>query len=165
MIGFAFMAVELILMQQYTLLVGPSVYSIAAILIALLISSGLGSKFSQGFDPKIIFTAIIGWLILDIMLFRSFIWLFGDWGQNLRILMTMLLVAPLGFFMGMPFPKGVKQIGPLVDWGFAVNGAASVLGSTLTILVVVNYGFNIGLILAMLIYGSAFFLLKSNDFS
>ena len=65
--------------------------------------------------------------------------------------------------MGMPFPKGVKQIGELVDWGFAVNGAASVLGSVLTILIVINFGYSMGLFTGMVIYGSAYVLLGSGS--
>ena len=45
-----------------------------------------------------------------------------------RIALTALMVAPLGLFMGMPFPKGTCRVGELVDWAFAVNGAASVAG-------------------------------------
>lgn len=159
-IGIGFMGIELILMQQYTLLVGPAVYSIAAILISLLVSSGMGSRFSQYFNSQQIFGVIIIWVVLDVLLFNALVSLFGDWQQLWRVFITILLVAPLGFFMGMPFPKGVKRIGELVDWGFAVNGAASVLGSTLTLLMVINYGFSVGLIMTMVMYGSAFFLHK-----
>ena len=47
LIGMAYMAVEVILIQKYTLFVGPSVYSIAGILITLLVASGIGSRFSK----------------------------------------------------------------------------------------------------------------------
>ncbi len=159
-IGFAFMSVELILMQQYTLLVGPSVYSVATILMTLLVASGIGSHYSSAFDSKLVFVGIIAWLFLDIVLFKYIVLLFGDFGQTIRILATIIIVAPLGFFMGMPFPKGVRHIGPLVDWGFAVNGAASVLGSTITILIVISYGYSIGLIVGILAYVSAWLLLR-----
>ena len=162
-IGFAYMAVELILMQQFTLLVGPSVYGVAAILMTLLISSGIGSRYSSTFESKIVFVAIISWLFLDIVLFRYIVYLFGDFGQVIRILATVVLVSPLGFFMGMPFPKGVRHVGPLVDWSFAVNGAASVLGSTVTILLVISWGYSIGLGVALLLYGTAGLLIRSNS--
>ncbi|MBK7143057.1 MAG: hypothetical protein IPH75_13370 [bacterium] len=48
---------------------------------------------------------------------------------SIRMLVAVILIAPVGFFMGMPFPKGTLRVGPLVDWEFAVNGAASVLSS------------------------------------
>jgi len=69
-----------------------------------------------------------------------------------RALVTAIVVFPLGFLMGMPFPKGTLRVGELVDWGFAVNGAASLLGSTVIVLVAITYGFTIALLLGALIY-------------
>ena len=155
-IGFAYMAIELILMQQYTLLVGPSVYSVAAILAGLLLWSGVGSRWSGRFSARTVFLAIAVWVILDILLFNTLVEVFGTAAQGFRIATVLILLAPLGFFMGMPFPKGVGMVGDLVDWGFAVNGAASVLGSTLTLLIVLQYGFMIGLICALLGYALAY---------
>lgn len=159
LIGFAYMSIELILMQQFTLLVGPSVYSISAILMTLLITSGIGSRYSSAFDTKMVILAILTWLLLDIILFKYYVLIFGRFQQFWRIFWTMLIVSPLGFFMGMPFPKGVRHVGPLVDWGFAINGAASVLGSTLTILMVISWGYTSGLIFGMCIYALAGYLL------
>jgi len=163
MIGFAYMSVELILMQQFTLLVGPSMYSVAAILMTLLISSGIGSRYSSTIESKMVFFAIIAWLFLDIVLFKYFVILFGDFEQSIRIGATIFLVSPLGFFMGMPFPKGVRHVGPLVDWSFAVNGAASVLGSTVTILIVISWGYSIGLVVGLLCYAGAGLLMWRNS--
>ena len=162
-IGFAYMSVELILMQQFTLLVGPSTYSVAAILMTLLITSGIGSRYSSTFESKMVFLAIISWLFLDIALFKYFVLLFGDFEQSVRIAATIILVSPLGFFMGMPFPKGVRHVGPLVDWSFAVNGAASVLGSTMTILMVISWGFSFGLTIGLLSYATAGLLMWKNS--
>ncbi len=162
-IGFSYMCVELILMQQFTLLVGPSMYSIAAILMTLLISSGIGSRYSSTFESKIVFFAIISWLFIDIVLFKYFVLVFGDFGQVARIAATMILVSPLGFFMGMPFPKGVRHVGPLVDWSFAVNGAASVLGSTVTILIVISWGYSVGLGVGLVSYAAAGLLTWQNS--
>jgi len=50
-------------------------------------------------------------------------------------------------------------VGDLIDWGFAVNGTASVIGSTLIILVAFTVGFRAALTLAGLVYLLAGFLL------
>ena len=71
-----------------------------------------------------------------------------------------MLLAPLGFFMGMPFPKGTLKVGELVDWGFAVNGTASVLGSTLIVLIAFSYGFKIALLVGAFMYLCAFGLIS-----
>ncbi|MCP4569834.1 MAG: hypothetical protein GY841_19820 [FCB group bacterium] len=158
-IGMAFMIIEVILMQKYALFVGPSAYSIAIILFTLLITSGIGSRFSKKFGDSVPFTGIIIWLILDIFLLGHITSALAGMTMALRILITAILIAPLGFFMGMPFPKAALRVGTLIDWGFAVNGAASVLGATSVILVAVSYGYTAALILGGVLYLLAMLLL------
>jgi hypothetical protein len=159
-IGMAFMMVEIILMQKYSLFIGPPVYSIITILLVLLTASGIGSRFSQNIPEKIIFPAIALWIVLDIIVFRHLIYILGDLTMLPRILVTALLVFPVGFFMGMPFPKGALRVGSLIDWGFAVNGAASVLGSTIIVLVAFSFGFSAALLLGAVLYVFAYILLS-----
>jgi len=155
-IGAAFMIVEVMLIQRYTLFIGPSVYSLATILLVLLISSAIGSKFSGWFEDKTSFIAIITLIVLESFLFPLITSKFVGFGMLPRMLISALLIAPLGFFMGMPFPKGVKKVKEFVDWGFAINGAASVLGSTLIILIAMNFGITISLLCGATMYGFAF---------
>jgi hypothetical protein len=118
----------------------------------LLVSSGIGSGFSKRFDDKIPFVVIICMLIVNAFFFHYAVDLFGGleiWGRTLA---AMALIFPLGFFMGMPFPKASLKVGELIDWGFAVNGAASVIGSTVIILFVVSYGFAASLVLGAVLY-------------
>ena len=72
--------------------------------------------------------------------------------------MVVLFVAPLGFFMGMPFPKAALRVGKLVDWGFAVNGTASVFGSTLAVFVAFTLGFSFTMVLCLIFYLAAYFM-------
>jgi len=151
-IGMAFMIVEVVLIQKYTFFVGPSVYSVAVILLTLLIASGIGSRYADRIGDFVAFAGIVVWLLLDVSVFRYIV--YGLTGLTLfpRILITALLVFPLGFFMGMPFPKGALRVRSLIDWGFAVNGAASVIGSTVIILITVAYGFTAALLIAAGLY-------------
>ena len=55
--------------------------------------------------------------------------------------------------MGMPFPKAALRVGDRIDWGFAVNGVASVIGSAAIILIAVAAGFGVALAV-----GAAFYL-------
>jgi len=159
-IGAAFMAVEIILIQKYGLLIGPSLYSLAAVLLTLLIASGIGSRFSKSFSNTFAFSAVAGWLLLDAFVFPSMIYAAGDMTMVPRLALAALLILPLGFFMGMPFPKGTLKVGELIDWGFAVNGAASVLGSILILFVVFAWGFNTGLALSAAMYLIAYGLIS-----
>jgi len=154
------MFVEIVLIQKYTLLIGPSVYSLITILLTLLISSGIGSRFARQIDSRIMFPVIIGWLILDALIFEHIIYAAGGFTLAPRVLVTALLIAPLGFFMGIPFPKAAIKVGPLVDWGFAVNGTASVLGSTLVIMLAFSFGFSFALLSGALLYGLAWLLIS-----
>jgi hypothetical protein len=62
-----------------------------------------------------------------------------------RVLVALLILAPLGFLMGVPFPRGLASLGrrapswlPLA-WG--VNGFASVIGAILAAVVALSWGF------------------------
>jgi spermidine synthase len=158
LIGMAFMSIEIILIQKYTLLIGPSIYSIITILFTLLISSGIGSRYARHIDENIVFTAIIAWLILDITISTNLIYIIGQTDLVYRIGCTAILIAPLGFFMGIPFPKAAIRVGSLIDWGFAVNGTASVFGSTFIIFVAFSLGINFALIVGLILYLLAYLL-------
>lgn len=158
LIGLGFMMLEVILIQKYALFIGPSVYSVSTVLLTLLFASGLGSLVAPKIDLRLVFGFILGWLLLDIFIFKQLFYLLAGLEMGPRIFISALLLFPLGFFMGMPFPKGTLRVGALVDWGFAVNGAAAVLGSTLAISVAFTFGFQMALLLGGLCYLMAFLL-------
>jgi hypothetical protein len=74
----------------------------------------------------------------------------------LRQVITVLLIAPAGFLMGMPFPLGIRLVGsqwPLfVPWVWCANGCASVLGSILPVIIALSFGFESVLFLAAMLY-------------
>jgi hypothetical protein len=54
-------------------------------------------------------------------------------------------VAPLAFFLGMPFPIGLAALGrnsAATAWAWAVNGAASVIAAVAAQLAAVHFGFS-----------------------
>jgi hypothetical protein len=159
LIGAAFMAVEVVLIQKYTHFVGPSVYSIATILLTLLVAAGIGSRCAGGFGAGTPFVAIIVLILLDIVFARGLFLYLGELSLAWRMVVTALLVAPLGFFLGMPFPNGAMRVGELVDWGFAVNGSGSMFGATGILLVAFTWGFRVALLTAAATYLIAFGLL------
>ncbi len=159
-IGMGFMLVEVVLIQKYTLLIGPSVYGVVTILLTVLLTSGIGSRFSEKFAYKTTFGAIILLILFDAFVSKELIYFFGEYKLFARIIATAVLIAPMGFFMGMPFPKAGGRVGGLIDWGFAVNGAASVFGSALALLI----AFDLGLTAALL-FGAFFYLIAFALFS
>src|SRR5436305_15287763 len=58
--------------------------------------------------------------------------------------MTVGLIAPLGFVMGMPFPTALQRLeawhAPSVRWAWSLNAAASVLGSVAALVLALYLG-------------------------
>jgi hypothetical protein len=162
-IGFGFMAIEVILIQKYNLLLGASLYSLIAVLFVILIASGIGSRFSGKISDKTCFVVIIILVLIDAFIYRELIYSVGEFSLTLRLLAVILFIAPLSFFLGMPFPKATSRVGGLVDWGFSVNGAASVFGSTFIMLIAFSYGFTFSLVVGATAYLLAFFLIMMKN--
>ena len=152
LIGMGYMMLEVILIQQYTLYIGSTIYSLALVLTVMLVSSGIGSQYSSRFSSSAVFIAIAVWLIADIFLFRQLFYLLDQWALFPRMILSALLIAPLGFFMGMPFPKAAAKLTGHIDWAFAVTGSASVIGSVVIILIASSFGYSIALLTGMVIY-------------
>ena len=74
----------------------------------------------------------------------------------LRVLVTVLLQAPIGICLGMYFPTGVellRRVQPrLVPWAWAVNGLASVTSSVLAVVLAMAIGFDGVAVVALGIY-------------
>jgi len=162
-IGAAFMMVEVVLIQKYTLFIGASLYSTVTVLLTVLIGSGIGSFFSPRVKTVTVFIGIVGLLLIDALIFPKVISLFTGLPLLGRTLLVSTLILPVAFFMGMPFPKGTEKVGSLIDWGFAVNGAASVLGSVLVVLVSFNLGFSFALLIGAFLYLLALLLIRKSD--
>jgi len=157
-LGFGFIAVELALLQNLTLLVGHPIYSLSVLLFTLLAFGGLGSALSVRFPMWLacVAVAVIGALEALALprLVPALLWL-PLWG---RIAVAIALIAPLGLAMGMPFPGGLRRTGdgslaaPPFYWG--LNGIMSVIGSVTTVFVALTAGFE-----AAMLMGSACYLL------
>ena len=76
--------------------------------------------------------------------------------QWARVAIAVLLVAPLGLAMGMPFPLGLQRTGrgslpaPPFYWG--LNGIMSVVGSVCTVFVALRLGFQAAMLIGALCY-------------
>lgn len=160
LLGIGYIFIEIVLMQKYALFIGTSFHSIATVLFSMLIGSGIGSRYSLQIKNNIVFLGIIGFTLVNIFAIHLFLNNFIHLPIFLRSFLVFLITFPLGFFMGMPFPKAGVIVRDLIDWGFAVNGVASVLGSVLVMFVVFSMGFDLALIIASILYLIAFILLE-----
>ena len=137
---------EIPLIQRFILFLGHPVYALGAVLFALLTFSGLGSLSSPrlplGKGILLLGAMIFLYPILLPHLFRSLLGL----RLGLRLLSSTLILAPLGFLMGLPFPKGVaitsRSAPGLIPWAWGINGCASVLSSILASMGALTFGFS-----------------------
>lgn len=162
LIGLAYLFVEIPLIQRFILFLGQPAYALAAVLFTLLLFSGLGSRIAHRVPQRLalalvaVMALVLPWLLPG--LFALSLGLpFG-----LRLAETVVVLAPLGLLMGMPFPLGIhwlERAGPpdagLVAWAWGVNGAASVVSSVLAALLALSFGFSAVLAAGALCYGGA----------
>jgi len=155
-LGFGFIAIELALLQNLILLVGHPIYTLSVLLFTLLAMGGIGSGISRRVPIWIacIAVAVIGGIEAMLLpkLVPSLLWL-PLWG---RIACAVVLIAPLGLVMGMPFPSGLRQTGsgglpePPFYWG--LNGIMSVIGSIVTVFVALMAGFQAAMLMGSMCY-------------
>ena len=73
-----------------------------------------------------------------------------------RIPLTIALLAPLAFALGMAMPLGLRRLERLyprgVAWACGIHGIASVLASVLAITVAIMFGFTAATLLALACY-------------
>ena len=77
----------------------------------------------------------------------------------LKVLLTVALLMPLGFVMGMPFPIALRRLedmhAPSVRWAWSLNAASSVLGSVGALVCAIYLGLIQTLVLGGLFYLAA----------
>jgi len=169
LLGLAFLFVEIAFIQKFTLFLSHPLYAVAVVLASFLVFAGSGSAYSArmagwtvapGFRPVSIAVAgIVGIAVVYLLALPPlFGWLIGM-ADALRILVAIALIAPLAFFMGMPFPLGLRRVAAeapdFVPWAWGINGFASVVSAVLAMLLAIHFGFTVVILLALLLYVAA----------
>ena len=164
-LGVGYMFLEIIFIKYFVLYLGHPIYSVATVISVMLISSGIGSYYSSRFKKYrgalLKITAIITGIIL-IYTFIIGIFLSSTVGlpMMVRILLAILIIAIPSFFMGMPFPMGLKMADTIkksnVPWAWGINGCVSVISTSLAAVIAVEMGFIAVMLFAALAYGIAF---------
>ncbi len=158
-LGLGYLFVEIPLMQQFILFLGHPVYAFAAVLFAILLFSGLGSRVSARLSLTRTLIVLIGAIILYPLILPLVFRLLLGQSLGLRLLISVLSLAPLGFMMGVPFPKGIEIIGrlapDLIPWAWGINGCTSVLASILSAMLAISFGSSRVLVAASVAYVAA----------
>jgi len=164
-VGLGYIMVEIAFIQRFVLFLGHPTYALTVVIFLLMLSGGAGSLFSRLWLPR----PELGWvplLLVVVTLVADVFFLPGrlaalvgmDFGY--RLVVSGVLVVPLGFVMGMPFPTGLRAFAALpapefpagpsasdnaVEWAWAMNAAASVLGSVLAMVIAIQFGLTVTL--------------------
>ncbi len=163
LLGWGYMFVEIVLIQKLILFLDHPVYSMATVIFGLLISSGLGSLLSQRMSEERLRAALVAILFTVGILVWGYLRLvpsavshFLGFGLGYRAAITLILLFPLGFLMGMPFPMGIRLLKgadpDTIPWAWSANGCFSVMGSVLSAVLALGIGFSGVLMVAGAVY-------------
>jgi hypothetical protein len=177
-VGLGYILVEIAFIQRFVLFLGHPTYALTVVIFLLMLSSGAGSLFSRRWLPRtelawMPITLVIVALLGDVLFLPGWLVAWVGYGFNTRLLISGVLLAPLGFLMGMPFPTGLRAVAGLpapefpsaelpadnaVEWAWAMNAAASVLGSVLAMVIAIQFGLTATLACGAVAYAAALLL-------
>ena len=106
------MSIEIPFLQRFTLFLSHPATAAAVVLAAFLVFAGFGARHSARLAPGVRwpFAAITVLALLYAAALPDLLTVLMGFAQGWKILITMLLVAPLAFCMGMPFPLGLAAV-------------------------------------------------------
>jgi hypothetical protein len=162
-IGTGYILIEVGLIQKFVLFLGHPTYALTVVIFSMLVSSGIGSAVSKrliGRDEGRLIKVLGSVALLSALLALAVSSLLGAlvWlPLPVKALLTVALIAPLGFVMGMPFPTALARLeewhAPSVRWAWSLNAASSVLGSVGALVCAIYLG-----LVQTLIIGGLFYL-------
>lgn len=169
-LGLGFIVFELVFIQIFMKLIGYPLYTYTTVLFTFLFGAGLGSLASEklrlietkrfylpfaGILASTLLTVFYQQLLFDIAL---------QFDTSIRIAISVLMIFPLAFFLGMPFPLGLltikdKPIGT-VAWAWALNGLFTVAGGVFCAIFAVYFGFTATMMVALASYLCAYLVFR-----
>ncbi len=169
-VGTGYILIQVALIQKFVLFLGHPTYALTVIVFSMLVASGLGSFFSRrlGMQDTARLSRV---LVLVAVLVTVLAFAVGPvtaagiaWPLPVRLFVAAAMIAPVAFFMGMPFPSALARLEawhrPSVRWAWSLNAAASVMGSALAIFLALYLGLRDTLIAGGGLYIGALFALR-----
>ncbi|MGQ9544433.1 MAG: hypothetical protein ACUVQX_01475 [Candidatus Bathycorpusculaceae bacterium] len=117
-LGLGYMIIEISLLQKFILFLGYPTRALSVIIFSLLLSSGIGSLVSSWNTERKNVTkriqlaclSIIFILMTYLLLLPHLFAIWLPYDSPTRIIISVILLIPLGFFMGIPFPSGLRAL-------------------------------------------------------
>lgn len=161
-IGMGFILIELALLQKLILLLGNPTTTFAILLFTILVASGIGSFASTRLVKSntknlvLLMAGVIALGLFYVVVIPSVVYFIIAESFEVKALISVGLLFPIGFLMGMPLPTAmrlIKSYSPRhVPWMWAINGAFSVLGAVLSVVIGILYGASYAMTFGALIY-------------
>jgi SAM-dependent methyltransferase len=147
-IGMGFMLIEISQMQRLMVFLGHPVYGLGVVLFTILLFSGIGSATvgARALRSGAV-VARVAALLTTLVLAGLLTPLFTTWARSeatdMRILLSVLLLAPPAFCMGMMFPLGLsiwRRHSELLSFFWSANGITSMFASVLGMALSIEFG-------------------------
>ena len=173
-LGLAFLFIEIAWIQRFVLFLGHPLYSVSVVLTGFLVFAALGSGVSARLERRLAgrrltsLDVAIGGIVMVAAAYLaglpSVLSLLAGLPAAFRVLAALALIAPLAFFMGMPFPLGLSRVASIdaefVPWAWGLNGCASVVSAAAATLFSMNFGITATILAGILLYGVALLLFR-----
>ena len=174
LLGLAFLFVEMAFIQKFILFLSHPLYAVAVVLSGFLIFAGLGSAYSPRLSQRIqpygrspVSIAVAGVVVIALLYITLLPMIFHELighADGIKMALSIVLIAPLAFCMGMPFPIGLKRLADsapdFIPWAWGINGFASVMSAALATLLAIEFGFTAVVLLALGLYASAAMIVR-----
>jgi spermidine synthase len=178
-LGLAFLCIEIAFMQRFILFLGHPLLAMAVVLGAFLVFAGLGSGYAAGGPRSVqvaaqqdtgrhITRAVTGIVLIALLylgLLGPLLQRYPGLPEVVKVVLTLALIAPLAFVMGMPLPLGLVRVGrqapTLLPWAWGISGCTSVVSAVLATVLAIHYGFTAVVLVALGLYVFAAALFSS----
>lgn len=147
-IGVGFMLIEISQMQRLMVFLGHPVYGLSVVLFTILLFGGLGSTTVGARSPRrnAVIARIVA-LLAALTIAGLLTPALTTWARSettgMRIVLSVLLLAPPAFCMGMMFPLGLsiwRRHSELHPYFWSANGIMSMLASVLGMALSIEFG-------------------------
>jgi hypothetical protein len=145
-VGSGFMFIELFFIKRYILLFGDPVISFTVVVAGILIFSSFGGAWVQQKEKSVLkrmLPALIAVLLIGAFTLEDLTTYLLRFSNIWRYAGAVLILFPIGFLMGLPFPVGMRDlVGTSAQRAYAwsLNGCASILTSIVSAQLALSFG-------------------------
>ncbi len=161
-LGLGYMLVEMAIFQRLVLFIGEPVLTASIVFATFLVGSGIGSATAPEVRDRRAVLPVFLYIGLGMLLVGGVIGLATEFllqpSLVTRIVLLVLLLLPLAWAMGRPFPWGLRQLSSMnawIPWAWGINGFASVAAASTATLLSVHFSQLTTLATGLVCYGVA----------